>query len=134
MSTDSFRLNGKLAVVTGGASGIGKAIAHTFAARGAAVHILDLDGESAGHTAREIGGAGGSAVAHRCDVTDRADVTRVFGKILVDGRIDILVNNAGCNVRKPALDVTWDEWNTVLDTNLRGMFFVSQAIATRSIN
>jgi gluconate 5-dehydrogenase len=49
------------------------------------------------------------------------------------GRIDILVNNAGCNVRKPALEVTWDDWNLILDTNLRGPFFVSQAIARRSM-
>jgi gluconate 5-dehydrogenase len=50
------------------------------------------------------------------------------------GRIDILVNNAGCNVRKPAVDVTWDDWNLVLDTNLRGTFFVSQAFARGMIN
>jgi gluconate 5-dehydrogenase len=49
------------------------------------------------------------------------------------GRLDILVNNAGCNVRKPALDVTWDDWNLILDTNLRGSFFVAQAVARRMI-
>jgi NAD(P)-dependent dehydrogenase (short-subunit alcohol dehydrogenase family) len=49
------------------------------------------------------------------------------------GRIDILVNNAGCNIRKPALEVTWDDWNTILDTNLRGAFFVAQAVARRML-
>jgi gluconate 5-dehydrogenase len=49
------------------------------------------------------------------------------------GKIDILVNNAGCNVRKPALDITWDDWNLVLDTNLRGTFFVAQAVARRMV-
>lgn len=95
MSTDSFRLDGKLAVVTGGASGIGRAIAQTFAACGAAVHILDLNGEAAETAAREIVAAGGSAVAHRCDVADRGDVAGAFEAVLREGKIDILVNNAG---------------------------------------
>ena len=50
------------------------------------------------------------------------------------GQLDILVNNAGCNIRKPALDVTWDDWNQILDTNLRGSFFVAQAVARRMIS
>ena len=49
------------------------------------------------------------------------------------GRIDILINNAGCNIRKPALDVAWEDWNTILDTNLRGSFFVAQAVARHMV-
>jgi len=122
VSTDSFRLNGKLAVVTGGASGIGKAIAQTFATRSAAVHILDVDGESAEHTAREIGGEGGSAVAHRCDVTDGADVAHVFGKILGDGRIDILVNNAGIAHIGSLEQTTEDDLDRIYRVNVKGVY------------
>src|SRR6202167_6846200 len=64
------------------------------------------------------------------DVRDHASIqTAVAAVDQHFGKVDILVNNAGCNIRKPALDVTWDDWNTVLDTNLRGSFFVAQAVA-----
>src|SRR5690606_20532304 len=68
------------------------------------------------------------------DVRDYDSIQR-FGKNAVQaaGKVDILVNNAGCNVRKPAVDITWDDWNMVLDTNLRGTFFVAQAIARHMI-
>ncbi|NNM05227.1 MAG: SDR family NAD(P)-dependent oxidoreductase, partial [Gemmatimonadetes bacterium] len=95
MNTDAFRLDGKLAVVTGGASGIGRAIALTFGSSGAAVHILDLDEEAAGATAEQIVEGGGTAAAHRCDVADQGDVSRTFEEIAGQGGIDILVNNAG---------------------------------------
>jgi NAD(P)-dependent dehydrogenase (short-subunit alcohol dehydrogenase family) len=64
------------------------------------------------------------------DVRDFASIQAAVAAVEAHfGHIDILVNNAGCNIRKPALDVTWDDWNTVLDTNLRGSFFVAQAVA-----
>ena len=95
MTRDAFRLDDKCAVVTGGASGIGQAIARTFADRGATVHILDLNDDAMADTVRGIVDAGGAAAGHRCDVTDTAAVDRVFGAILAGGGIDILVNNAG---------------------------------------
>lgn len=68
------------------------------------------------------------------DVRERESIERFADAALEDvKRVDILVNNAGCNARKPAVEVTWEDWNLVLDTNLRGMFFVSQALATRSL-
>jgi gluconate 5-dehydrogenase len=83
---------------------------------------------------REIEGLGRRAVALPLDVREQASIRRMAEDAVVHfGRVDILVNNAGCNVRKPALEVTWDDWNLVLETNLRGTFFVSQAIAPHMI-
>jgi len=103
----------KTAVVTGAARGIGKATADLFAAQGYAVARLDidpLDGET------------------RVDVSDEQAVEAAFGKI---GRIDVLVNNAGVAVRKNALEISREEWNRVLDVNVDGLFFCSQAGARR---
>jgi NAD(P)-dependent dehydrogenase (short-subunit alcohol dehydrogenase family) len=83
---------------------------------------------------REIESMGRRAVALSLDVRDQESIRRMAADAAAHfGRIDILVNNAGCNVRKPALEVTWDDWNLVLDTNLRGTFFVSQAVAPHMI-
>jgi 2-keto-3-deoxy-L-fuconate dehydrogenase len=122
VSTDSFSLSGKLAVVTGGASGIGRAIAQTFAARGAAVHIVDLNVESAEATAREIVEAGGSAVAHRCDVADRAEVARVFEAITREGGIDILVNNAGIAHVGSLEGTTEEDMDRLYRVNVKGVY------------
>jgi len=122
VSTDVFSLAGKLAVVTGGASGIGRAIAETFAARGAAVQILDLNGEAAEATAREIVEAGGSAQAHRCDVADRADVARVFKAILREARVDILVNNAGIAHVGSLEGTTEEDMDRLYRVNVKGVY------------
>src|SRR5438105_11735570 len=90
-----FHLDGKVAVVTGGASGIGQSMAELFSARGAYVHILDLNYEQAEAVAASISGGRGAATAHACDVTDRESVTRAFDGILSQEPIDILVNSAG---------------------------------------
>ena len=82
----------------------------------------------------EIESLGRRAVALALDVRDQESIERMAADAeAAYGHIDILVNNAGCNVRKPALDVTWDDWNLILDTNLRGSFFVAQAVARHMI-
>ena len=79
-------------------------------------------------------GPGPAGVPVELDVRDHDSIQRMVEAAIAHyGKIDILVNNAGCNVRKPALDVTWDDWNLMLDTNLRGTFFVSQAVARHMI-
>jgi NAD(P)-dependent dehydrogenase (short-subunit alcohol dehydrogenase family) len=83
---------------------------------------------------KEVEAMGRRAVPLELDVRDEASIRRaVGGAHAAFGQIDILVNNAGCNVRKPATDVTWDDWNLVLDTNLRGAFFVAQSVAKHMI-
>src|SRR5690242_2092688 len=90
-----FRLDGKNAVVTGGASGIGKAIAISFADAGASIHILEVDQKSAEETTREIRDGGGTAQWSFCDVSNQQEVEAAFRKIAGVGPIHILVNNAG---------------------------------------
>ena len=127
MTTHTFGLDGKLAVVTGAASGIGRAIATTFAAHGATVHILDRDGESAEAAAQEIVEEGGSAVAHLCDVTDGATVVRVFSEIARGGRIDILVNNAGIAHIGNLEQTEEDDLDRVFAVNVKGAYHCMRA-------
>src|SRR5689334_129050 len=94
-NADTFRLYGRMAIVTGAATGIGRAIAHKFAANGASVCLLDLSRTQAETVAAEIIKAGGTASAYECDVTDRVSIESTFHTILHQGGVHILVNNAG---------------------------------------
>jgi gluconate 5-dehydrogenase len=125
-----FDLAGRAALVTGASRGLGLTFARALAQAGAAVAITSRTLASLEGPRREIEALGARAVPLALDVRHQASITRaVDAAHEALGTIDILINNAGCNIRKPAIDVTWDDWNTILDTNLRGPFFVAQAVA-----
>jgi NAD(P)-dependent dehydrogenase (short-subunit alcohol dehydrogenase family) len=129
-----FDLTGKAAIVTGASRGLGRTFANALARAGADVAVTSRDAAHVRDTCAEIEGLGRRAVPLALDVRDEASIRRaVDGAHEALGQIDILVNNAGCNVRKKAADVTWEDWNLVLETNLRGPFFVAQAAARHMI-
>jgi gluconate 5-dehydrogenase len=128
-------LHGKKALVTGASRGLGRTFANALAGAGADVAVTSRDVGGLKDTCAEIEAIGRRAIPIALDVRDQASITRaVDGAHHALGAVDILVNNAGCNVRKPALDITWDDWNVVLDTNLRGTFFVAQAAARHMVS
>jgi gluconate 5-dehydrogenase len=135
MSTSAhFDLTGKFALVTGASRGLGKAFALTLARAGADVAVTSRTLASLDDTKRAVEALGRRCLPLALDVRDQAGIgAAVDAAHTAFGRIDILVNNAGCNIRKPALEVTWDDWNTILDTNLRGPFFVAQAVARHMV-
>ena len=130
MSHALFDLSGRVAVVTGASRGLGQAFARALAGAGADLVITSRDVSRLRPFQRELETQGRRVVAVGLDVRDE-DSIRLMADAAQDafGRIDVLVNNAGCNVRKRALEVSWDDWNLILDTNLRGAFFVAQAVA-----
>jgi len=129
--TDSlFDLSGKVALVTGTSRGLGQYFARALARAGADIAITSRDAKTLSGFACELQAMGRKTFSAELDVRDYSSIQQGIAAIEAHfGKIDILVNNAGCNIRKPALDVTWDDWNTILDTNLRGSFFVAQAVA-----
>ena len=133
-SAGLFDLSGRVAIVTGTSRGLGQYMARALAKAGADLVLTSRTRESLRAFEEEIKALGRRAVSLDLDVRNLESIERMVGEAeKAFGRLDILVNNAGCNVRKPALDVTWDDWNLILDTNLRGSFFVAQAVARRMI-
>ena len=129
-----FDLSDRVAIVTGTSRGLGQAFARALAQAGADLVLTSRNGVSLKGFAAEIQRLGRRALSLELDVRDHASVERMVASAEdAFGHLDILVNNAGCNIRKPAIDVTWDDWNQILDTNLRGSFFVAQAVARRMI-
>jgi gluconate 5-dehydrogenase len=134
MDNSIFDLSGSVAVVTGASRGLGQYFGRALARAGADLVITARKLESLQQFQREIEGIGRRAVPLELDVRDCDSIRKMADAAeAAYGRIDILVNNAGCNIRKPAIEISWDDWNTVLDTNLRGTFFVAQAIARKMI-
>ena len=129
-----FDLSGRVAIVTGTSRGLGQYMARALAKAGADLVLTSRTRQSLRAFETEIKGLGRRAISLELDVRNLQSIERMTAEAQkAFGHLDILVNNAGCNVRKPALDVTWDDWNLILDTNLRGSFFVAQAVARRMI-
>ncbi|MBT3351854.1 MAG: SDR family oxidoreductase [Nitrospinaceae bacterium] len=124
-----MRLKDKVAIVTGGSLGIGKAISLAYGREGAKVAVVNRTKESGAAVVKEIEGAGGVAQAFPCDVSKKAEVdAMVSGVAQAFGTVDILMGNAGVMINKPAEEYTEDEWDTVIDINLKGNFLLSQAV------
>jgi len=129
-----FDLSGRVAIVTGTSRGLGQYMARALAKAGADLVLTSRTRESLRAFEAEVTGLGRRAASLELDVRNQESIERMAAEAeKAFGHLDILVNNAGCNVRKPALDVTWDDWNLILDTNLRGSFFAAQAVARRMI-
>ena len=130
-----MRLEGKFAVVTGGARGIGFAIATALSREGAHVGVADVNAEGAQAIGPELMSQGYRAAAFAVDVADPASISSMAAAALKTsgGRIDILVNNAGVGGNTPFLDTGFEEWNRIIGINLTGAFLVAQAIAREMV-
>ena len=134
MSNGLFDLSGRVAIVTGTSRGLGQHFARALAKAGADLVLTSRDRDRLLPFEAEMRSVGRRALSLELDVRNYESIERMAVAAEKEfGHLDILVNNAGCNVRKPALEVTWEDWNLILDTNLRGSFFVSQAVARRMI-
>ena len=134
MNGKLFDLTGKVAIVTGASRGLGQYFSRALAGAGADLVITSRQEASLDAFRREIESVGRRALPLRLDVRDFDSIQQMVANAYQHyGQIDILVNNAGCNVRKAGIEVTWADWNLVLNTNLRGTFFVAQAVAKKMI-
>ena len=134
MTPRMFDFTGRVALVTGASRGLGQYFARALARQGADLVLTSRKREDLLPFQQEVLALGRRAVALELDVREETSIAHMAEQAhAAFGVIDILVNNAGCNVRKPALDISWQDWNQVLDTNLRGSFFVAQAIARQMI-
>ena len=124
-----FDLSGKVAVVTGASRGLGQYFSRALARAGADIVITSRTVDSLAQTRSEIEAMGRKALPCMLDTRKIETIQpMVEAAMAAFGRIDILVNNAGCNIRKPSVDITPEDWNTVVDTILKGAFFVSTAV------
>lgn len=130
----TFDFSGKVALITGGASGIFKAVTLGYANAGAAVAVVDYNLDGAEATAAEINAAGGKAKAYKCDVSKVDMIVATVAQVLKDfGKIDVLINGAGINFRSPSVDHPEDKWDAVVDTQVKGMFFLCREVGRHMI-
>jgi NAD(P)-dependent dehydrogenase (short-subunit alcohol dehydrogenase family) len=131
---DMFSLAGKVAVVTGGNRGIGRALARALAEAGSDVALLVRDPDGASDVLAELSDLGVRAIAVGADVTHPEQVGHAVARISGElGRVDILVNNAGACIHRPALDVTAEEWRQVMDVNVNGVWNCAQAFGRQMV-
>jgi NAD(P)-dependent dehydrogenase (short-subunit alcohol dehydrogenase family) len=132
---DSFRVDGRIALITGGARGLGRTMASALAEAGADVALAGRNAQACEEAARAIADATGRrARAFGADVTRQADVERLAAEVeSALGPIDILVNNAGTNIRGPIEQLSEADWDTVIDTNLKGPFLCARAVGPRMV-
>jgi len=129
-----FDLSGQTALVTGASRGLGQYFGRALARAGADLIVTSRKVEDLAPFCKELEALGRKVTPLALNVrSEQSIATMALGAAHAANQVHILVNNAGCNVRKPALDVTWDDWNLILDTNLRGSFFVAQAIARQML-
>jgi NAD(P)-dependent dehydrogenase (short-subunit alcohol dehydrogenase family) len=131
---DLFDLSGKVAIVTGTSRGLGQYFGRALAKAGADLVITSRKLSSLTKFKKEIESLGRKALAVQVDVLSQSDIENMVRTAIKEyGKIDILVNNAGLNIRSPSADFSWEDWDTVLDTNLKGNFFCAQAVAKEMI-
>ncbi len=131
---DIFDLSGKVAIVTGGNQGIGLAISRGLAEAGAAVIIANRRAEEGKQAAESMKKDGLKAISIPIDVSDESSIAAMVSKVVKDfGKIDVLVNNAGVIIRKPAEEMSREDWDHIMNTNLRGAFFCCQLVGREMI-
>ena len=134
MILDKFSLEGQIGIVTGGGQGLGKAFCLAFAEAGADVVIAEFNTETGPQTAKEVEALGRRSLFIETDVTNKASVEAMVAKTVEEfGRIDFIMNNAGIVVWKEAEDVPEDDWLSVINVNLNGVFYCCQAAAKQMI-
>ena len=127
-------MDGKVAIVTGGAGGLGSEICRRFSARGAAVAVADMNAEAASEVAQAIVSDSGRAIAVQVEVTDEQSVTDAVSQVISDlGRVDYLVHCAGTNIKSPVLEMSLDQWNLSLETHLTGAFLFCREAGRRMV-
>lgn len=133
-TSDKFRLDGRSAIITGAANGIGLAIASELARAGATVHLVDMDLAAANKAADQITQAGGVASAHACDVANQADVERTLGELVTSKRINILVNNAGIAGIGRVDSTTAADFDRVFQVNVKSVYHCTKACIGSMVN
>ena len=125
-----FELKNKVALVTGARRGMGRTHALALAEQGAKVAVTDVDANECLPIVEEIKSKGGEAVCFKMDVSNAAEVNQIFDEVIKQfGRLDILVNNAGIFQPKPALEITEEDWDKMIDIDLKGEFLCAQRAA-----